>query len=827
MGSTQFMAKPGPRSQTERRQTGRDERRPAAWIYTLCGSALLAIGSSGWAVAGASTDASATSATTPTTTASPTTATTSDATNPGSPAEIGLAEIVVTAERYNSTIQNTPISMSAMTGDQLTAAGITNVEAIAQEVPGLSMRSAGPGLTEYEARGIASNGGAAPTVGFYLDDVPLSPPAMAQVGKVVIDPDLYDVDRVEVLRGPQGTLYGSGSMGGTVKVLTNQPKLDSWEGSFQGTLSDTQGGSGNGGGNFMLNIPLGDTLALRTVATDTYRSGWIDRVVLNPFPEDAGITRANVLDAPVQSVVHDVNTENLYGSRTSLLFQPSSDFSVVAMALYQRMVLGGYDDFDSPPGSQYLAHYEAFNIPEPIADTVHIYSLTAAANLGFADLTSVSAYWNRAEHQTQDASESISYTFGIYPYVSMPYSEIDTSKQFSQEIRLSSRGDDRLHWVTGAFYSDLNSTWVEYSANTYFASPPNPAGVVAGDDNPYKIEQLALFADGSYKITDQWKFETGLRWYRYQSTQFEQSWGVASEFPAPMPPTRTAAADTGFNPRFDLSYSPNADLTTYMSASKGFRPGGANQIVPPPSVPPYCSAGAKPSFGSDSVWDYEAGEKAKLFDNWLSVNSDFYYIKWSDVQETLLLLCGYEYDGNAGNGRSFGPEVEVNAKLPDGWAISASGAYADAKLTQPNAAFLTFLTQVAENPNGTPYCRTTAGCTAPILNVPRDTASLALIYSIPVLQNYQMTARVGDVFVGKTTDEAYFYGLVLPSYNIADARIGLSSDRWSASLFVDNLTNKVAELTANNTSFQFNIPGLVRYTTNQPRTVGMQVNYEF
>ncbi len=167
----------------------------------------------------------------------------------------GLTEITVTAERYKSTIQDTPISISALTGDQLTAAGLTRIEDIAHEVPGLSMRSAGPGLTEYEARGLASNGGAAPTVGFYLDEIPLSPPAVSQSGKVVIDPNLYDIERVEVLRGPQGTLYGSGSMGGTVKVITNQPKLGAFEGSVQGTVSDTDGGGANYGGNLMLNFP--------------------------------------------------------------------------------------------------------------------------------------------------------------------------------------------------------------------------------------------------------------------------------------------------------------------------------------------------------------------------------------------------------------------------------------------------------------------------------------------------------------------------------------------------------------------------------------------
>jgi outer membrane receptor protein involved in Fe transport len=742
--------------------------------------------------------------------------------------DTGLAEITVTAEKYNSTIQNTPISMSAVSGDQLTAAGITSVEDVARDIPGLSMRSAGPGLTEFEARGLASNGGAAPTVGFYLDEVPLSPPALSQSGKVVIDPNLYDISRVEVLRGPQGTLYGSGSMGGTVKVVTNQPKLGTYEGSFQGTLSDTEGGSGNGSGNFMLNVPFGDMLALRVVGTDTYRSGWIDRVVIAPFPQDSGSTRGNVLAAPVQEVVHDVNTENLYGARASLLFQPNSDFSVTASALYQRLVLGGYDNFDSPPGAGYLAHYEAFNIPEPVKDTVHVYSVTAVANLGFADLTSATSYWDRLESQTQDASESASIANGVFPYVNTPFSETDPSNQFSEEIRLTSRGDDRLHWVGGAFYSKLYSIWEEYGQNAVYVQPGSPNGVLFDTDNRYKIEQTALFADGSFKITDQWKLEAGLRWYRYQSSQLQQEWGWDTVTAAPAPSNRTAASDSGFNPRVDLSYSPTSDLTTYISASKGFRPGGANIIVPPPNTPPlYCTAGAGPSFGPDSVWDYEVGEKARLFDNWLTVNSDFYYIKWTGVQQTLLLACGYEYEANAGNGRSFGPEIEINAKLSDNWQISLSGSYTDARVTHPDALFLTFLTSAAPTPGGGQFCATTSGCTAPILNVPKDEASFALLYSTPVMQNYQLTGRLSATYTGSSFDEAYDFGIPLPSYTIAAARMGLSGDKWSVALFVDNLTNKVAEMTANNTSFQYNVASLVRYTTNQPRTFGTQVNYKF
>ena len=743
--------------------------------------------------------------------------------------DAGLAEITVTAEKYNSTIQNTPISISALSGTQLTAAGIATIEDVARDIPGLSIRSAGPGLTELEARGLASNGGAAPTVGFYLDEVPLTPPALSQSGKVVIDPNLYDVDRVEVLRGPQGTLYGSGSMGGTVKIVTNQPKLDTLEGSFQGTLSDTQGGSGNGGGNFALNIPLGDTLALRVVGTDTYRSGWIDRVVVSPFPQDNGATRGNVLAAPVQDVIPNVNTENLYGARASILFEPSSVFHVTATALYQRLVLGGYDNFDSPPGAQDLAHYEAFNIPEPVKDTVHIYSITAVGDLGFADLTSATSYYDRLESQTQDASESASIANSILPYANIPFSETDPSNQFTEELRLSSHGNDRLHWVGGAFYSKLYSVWNEYGQNEVFAQPGNATGILFETDNRYKIEQTALFADGSFKFTDRWKLEAGVRWYRYQSSQLEQEWGYDTASPGPPPSQRTAGSNSGFNPRVDLSYSPNADLTTYISASRGFRPGGANIITPTPfTAPLFCTAGAGPSFGPDSVWDYEVGEKAKLFDNWLTVNGDFYYITWKGIQQTLLLACGYEYEANAGNARSFGPEIEINAKLSDNWQISLNGTYTDARVTQPNAAFLTFLTTSAPTVGGGQFCKTTAGCTAPVLNVPKDAGSIALLYSTPITQNYQLNGRLSATYTGSSFDEAYDFGIPLPSYTIVAARLGLAGgDKWSVSLFVDNLTNKEALITANNTSFQYNIQSLVRYTTNQPRTFGTQINYHF
>jgi outer membrane receptor protein involved in Fe transport len=756
--------------------------------------------------------------------------------------DTGLEEVTVTAERFVSTIQNTPISISALSGDQLTAAGLTRIEDIAHEVPGLSMRSAGPGFTEYEARGLASNGGAAPTVGFYLDEIPLSPPALSQSGKVVIDPNLYDIERVEVLRGPQGTLYGSGSMGGTVKVITNQPKLRTFEGSVQGTGSYTDGGGGNYGGNLMLNAPLGDTLAVRLVLSDQYRSGWIDNKTVSPFPINfSTTTRGPVESLPVTNDIRNANDEQVWGGRLSLLYKPSDDFSLLTTAFKQSLHVGGYDLLDASPSGASPSrvsnsHYEAFPLREGIRDDISIFGLTVNANVAFADLTSATAYWDRHAVQTMDASENLYWTNKVAPsspgapftagtpFVAVPYSERDPAHQFSQEIRLTSHDSGGLHWVAGAFYSSLRSVWNEISNSPLAATPAIPDGSYFSSFNPYIVKQTALFADGSYKIADQWKLSAGVRWYKYTSEQDEFEWGY--DGPNLTPPSGsliTKAADKGFNPRINLSYTPTPDLTGYVTAARGFRPGGANEVLPSPP----CTPGAL-KFGPDSVWNYEIGEKAKLFDNWLTINSDVYYIKWSGVQQVFTLVCGYQYYDNAGDGRSFGPELEVNAKLSNEWTASLSGAWTDAKLTHPNASFATYLNTLVFNPGGvTQPCTAGSACSVPIMNVVKDTASLSVTYSATVMSDYQLSARVADVFVGSSHDVAYYFDYILPSYNLANARVSVAHDAWVASLFVDNLTNKVALMTANNTSFQFNIPQVVRYTTNQPRTVGMQINYKF
>jgi outer membrane receptor protein involved in Fe transport len=191
-----------------------------------------------------------------------------------------------------------------------------------------------------------------------------------------------------------------------------------------------------------------------------------------------------------------------------------------------------------------------------------------------------------------------------------------------------------------------------------------------------------------------------VRWYTYKSEQHEFSWGLDAPYPNPsVTPTQiTRASDRGFNPRANVSYQPTHDLNFYATISKGFRPGGANQILP--TGPPInCQAGVL-AFGPDSAWNYEIGEKAKLLDNRLTINGDIYYIRWLGVQQVITLPCGYQYYNNAGDGRAFGPELEISAKLAEDWTLSLSGAYTDSKITSPNASFLGYLTGPANTPYG-------------------------------------------------------------------------------------------------------------------------------
>jgi iron complex outermembrane recepter protein len=809
----------------------------------------------------------------------------------GAPAAKGggeLEEIVVTAEKRDSTVQATAISITALNTDDLQMQGITNVEDMVGKVPGLSLRTAGPGQTEYEMRGLSAGGGTAATVGFYLDETPLSASAVALNGRTVIDPDLFDLNHVETLRGPQGTLYGSGSMGGTIKLVTNQPKLDTYEAATDTSVSQTSHGSTNGGGSLMLNLPIGDIAAFRMVTTAKYVSGWIDRIVAQPgeFPSPTApagspgtspfcayyCDRGNVAAAPVQQVIKGDNLERYVSARGMLLVKPSDSLSVTGTLMYQRIEADGYNAFQQQPGG--LTIYQPYDQPEPYYDSFKLASLKAEYNFGPATLTSATSYWSRFVEQSQDATEALQninnlthLVNGAYVpnFIQSLYVEDDPTNQFSEELRLTSNGSGRLQWVTGLYYAKLDSGYITYNQDPGFATaltcgyatypvsgycppgtaipanstlrypnpalPPypspqaaNPNGAVFNDNNPDVLKQSAVFGETTYKFTDALKLTAGLRYFHFQIDNHADQSGLGT---ASLNQDATilsqSASGNAVLPKLNLAYEPTQDLTVYGTIAKGSRPGGFNLPIPLPTAAVLainpnaynCAAGAvtvssQPSFTPDSVLSYEIGEKAKFDDRRFTVNADVYYIQWSHIQQVLSLTCGYPYNTNAGNAKSYGPELEMSAMIVPGLTLDVNGAYTQAYISDPS--------QNAIASGITPGTR--------VLNVPKYTAVASLNYMTAITDRLNGSFSVTSSEVGPVRDQAA-YSQVLPSYNLVDARAGVASGPWALYVVGTNLTNKVAELSIDNTVFAWQTYAITRVSTNQPRTIGLDFQYKF
>ena len=735
-----------------------------------------------------------------------------------------LDEIVVTAEKRASTVQSTPLSITALTGHDLASRGLNSAQEIVQAVPGIAIASAGPGQAKYEIRGLSSDGGESPTIGFYLNETPITPPASATTGKSAIDPDLYDLNRVEVLRGPQGTLYGAASMGGTVKLVTNPPDLRSTYGSTETSVSGTDGGGLNYSQKGMVNIPLvDDEVALRIVGNWSHDSGWIDRIVIPNFPMETngGLTRGNVLGLPASAVHHGVNDSNIRGARASLLIRPNSALSITSMVFYQKISQGGLNTYDSVPGT--LAHYQPFDVPEPFADRFTVYSLTIEYAMEHMSLTSASSYWSRRTSQLEDASEAVQDGLGLPAFnvadggigAAQSY-ETDTTDQTSQELRLASTGSNKVDWLLGVFFSRYTDTF--HGGSTIPGLATALGGAFGTTDLfdvsiPLVVKQQAGFANVAYHVTHAWKVSAGARYFAYQSAVSSSSKGFAYGGETPVLASASASA-SGVSPKFDISYEPRTDLLLYALAAKGFREGGGNFPVPTTGqVGSVCLANLQaigrqsaPSlFEPDTVWSYETGEKSQLFDRRLTVNADLFYTRWSKVQQPVALACGLGFTANGPNAEVKGGELELQAQISPSLTVTQSVALASAEFTQSFAASGIVKGQA-------------------LFNAPRVTASSSIRYEHP-LAGRKFFATLQNSYSSATTDLSYQINHLGPR-DITNLQLGIENPKWSLSVYSTNILNKRVDL-ENIDINSFTGPSYNRVATNQPLTVGvsLSVNY--
>ena len=732
-----------------------------------------------------------------------------------------LSDIIVTAEKRSESLERVPLSIVAYGGEALAESGVQDFSSLAARIPGVSLISAGPGRSSYSIRGIASVGGNAPTTGFYVDETPILPSG-GDGATATIDPDLFDLARVEVLRGPQGTLYGASSMGGTVRLITNQPKFNREEGALKLEGSDTDHGGANVRVDGMINIPLiDDRAALRVVMTYKDFSGFIDRRigVWAPNPDaQAGFPAYPVSPAAPTSVVHDVNTDRTLAVRTLLKFAVTDAFTVTPSVWLQDNQAGGPPDFDIPEGgsSRALVQNRPFDISEAYSDRFVLSNLTLNYELGWGTLLSTTSYLQRHETTPDDESEALEYNIPQGRFVPNVYAPIVTTRELTEEVRLAFNPDGSpLSGVVGAYFNNANRHYyVNYLTPGYNALFENSPTSIAffgpgplSDTNysqhgDYSPNQYAAFTELNYQINSQWKLTGGVRWYQLEYTTVRYEDGLSNGGPSL---SDGSAKNSGFNPKGEISYQATGNQLYYVSASKGVRPGGVNTSN---LAEKGCGQDYGP-YGPDSLWNYEGGAKTRWFDGALTVNAAAYYIKWSDVQQGRTLPCSYQITENAGSAKVHGAELELSGQVAGNLTLGAGVGYTKAVLAADAPSLDGIAGQQLEN-------------------VPRWNGNASAKYAFTPEAGYSGYVRADVQYVGESfpdfdrTDPATFQR----AYAILDFRAALTHEKWEGDVFIDNASDRRAEL-SKFISDNYDASNRTRMFTNRPRTIGVSIERTF
>jgi iron complex outermembrane recepter protein len=726
-----------------------------------------------------------------------------------------LQEVVVTAEKHRERLQDVPIAVSAVGADTLQKMGADSIEDYARDVPSLDFSSLGPGgRVRLSIRGINPNSGAA-SVGFYVDDTPI-PQNVGFVNLINIDPRLPDVNRIEVLRGPQGTLYGSGSMAGLVKVVTNAPDPTAFHGNLAATASVTERGGVNSDFEGVANVPLMDELAVRVTAYHRYDEGFISRIY---GPNAGSMFVAN------QLIAQQPNSANVTtnGGRVVLGFFPESHFHVSLSAYAEKTQMNGYAGIDGGPTNPTygLVFSQPLNVAEPYTSTFQLYSLNLDWNItDNLNLTSSTSHFKRLFDLVEDGTEQLQQTLGGSP-IAAPIEEITNVTAFTQEVRLSTaRPVLGLTYLLGLFYQDTNgvrgSNWIVPGTTVAFPSLPIPNDNLFTETDLTTNIERAVFGQVSYNFLKSLDLTLGFRRFQLGNSQISTTDGffVSETIPTTGPLLSASNEKTNFSAA--IRWKPNQDDVFYARAAQGLRPGAGLSPLPTLCNNDLIAAGYDPSHlpsqvNPDSVWDYEVGGKTVWANHRLAINSTLYWINWTNVQQSLLLACGFEITQNAGRAISRGAELEVVADPLPGVELALGGSFDDA-----------FLNANAPTLGGAIGDR--------IQEVPRLQGGGSITYRFPVqLAGVTAYLRGDGQYVGNSwlnfnkSNPTYNYR---PAYALFNIRAGLDSDKWSCALFVDNLLDKRADL-AHPDSLTFNIPDRPRIVVSSPRTVGVTLRRVF
>ena len=715
-----------------------------------------------------------------------------------------LQGVVVNARKRAENTQDVPMSITTLDNLYLRRSNTTDFQDFAVSIPNLSFGPQGGGgvgdglfSNQISIRGITGFN----TTGFYIDELPLPEN---------ISPKLIDVARVEVLRGPQGTLYGSSSMGGAVKVITNQPDPKELDTNINVAFSSQAEGDPIYGIDGMLNLPIAkDKVALRVVGFYNQRGGIFDKNVV-------GTLGTSVLSDKVFESVENLDKEETFGFHASLGFKPNDKITIVPKIIYQSVKGDGYpfadisvDKFEQERHVGNLENYEN--------DLIQ-YSLTANAHLKRGSITSATSYIDWKYEENEDATEFIAAAFEIPFFYSAPINRPVDYSRFVEELRYTSDWSGKLQFIGGLFYSNESYKPAYTQILPGFGNTLDPENLGSAFDNLFvqtgftDIDEFALFGELAYQISDKFSVTGGLRYFNANQHRFRSSYGaVIGVFDPAKPQIQDGKLDeSGVNPKLSLSYKPSSGNVLYATVVKGFRLGGVNETAPESFCRDELKAlgiSSTSNFASDALWNYEIGAKTTLANGKVFLNASVFYIDWQDIQQRRQLTCGFPFIGNVGAASSTGLELELHAKPVSGFNLGLGMGYVNAKVTKSDR---TLDAEVNDR----------------IQQVPQITANGFAQYSITMSNDNILYFRGDFQSIGEsfTSFDQNDKARTKAAFTLLNFKVGYGFPNWEISLFADNLTNEHANF-GDVVALAAELPGRPRYTTNRPRQLGIGLSW--
>jgi iron complex outermembrane receptor protein len=760
-----------------------------------------------------------------------------------------LEEVTVTARKRAESLQDVPFSIAASTEQQMRERGLLTLEDVSRTVASFSVQNLGPGQSQVAIRGasagqiVRDQPGVKEQVGVYLDESVIS------LSLFTPDIDLFDMNRVEVLRGPQGTLYGSGSLSGTVRYITNQPDDDAFSSAVEADLNTIDNGGTGGFAKAFVNAPLGDNAAARISAWYKETPGWI------------------AAHQPDGSIKTDVNDGTVMGVRAAIRLETHENLTVTPRVMYQKVETDGWNRQDAYNilGNPYTTTRPAVTLgeneqytqfEEPFTDEFLMVDLNVEYE--FANellLTSITTYTDRSILVVRDAgalTASItggSIGFGPEVYtLDSPLDDGTKVKGWTQELRLSGE-NGAFTWVGGLFYSDFDRDYGQGLLVAGFEDLTGipTAGFIAPKDGlfwsdlSYEFEQLAFFGEATWAMRDNFDLTFGLRYYDFDEARVQSFDGIFAD-PGT---TRGDTSADGFAPRLMADWSLNDRVSVNGQISKGFRLGGINDPLNVPLCTPQDldTFGGRDNWNDEELWNYELGMKSQFMDGRGTFNVAVFYQDISDLQATVTAgSCSSRVVFNVPSAHSAGLELELAMQATERFDFAVTASFIEAKLdstvTSTQADGSTVVVGGIKDGNR-------------LATVPETQAAVAANYVFPMgaWEGYAngIVQYIGDRYTqigdqadgfgtvdllsfepntigGPLTQSTFTFNPLLPDYTVANARLGMRNDRWDVALYVNNLTDELAFLALDQ---ERGTRARVGYLVNQPRTYGITARLNF